>query len=192
MLVYIMCGELSWDLYFDTLEILENHCIKHTRNRPNVSGLSHLAQWGRNKGTDKYDKVGFPARSQNFGMVTKRYCNNGNPKVKFDTPFQPASNNLKFPELYQQLKTLINVICPNFEYNTITVNHNFKCLPHYDRANKSPSLIVTLGNYSGGELVVEGCEIDIHWRPLIMNGSTAQHWTKDFNGERYSIIYYKI
>ena len=77
-----MCNdELSWDLYFDTLEILENHCIKHTRNRPNVSGVSHLAQWGKNKGTNTYEKVGFPARSQNFGMVKKRYCNNGNPKV---------------------------------------------------------------------------------------------------------------
>ena len=187
-----MCGELPWDLYYETLDVLERHTIKHTRNRPNVSGLQKLAQWGRNKGTDKYDRVGIPMRSQNFGMVNKRFCINGNPKYKFDTPFQPSNNNDKYPELYEQLKKLIRIIDKDFEYNTITVNHNFTCLPHYDKANKSPSLIVALGDYSGGELMVEGCPIDIQWNPLIMNGSVSQHWTNEFIGERYSIIYYKI
>jgi len=187
-----MCGELDWNLYYDTLEILERHPIKETRNRPNVSGLSHLVQWGRNKGTDKYDRVGHPAKSQNFGMVYRRFCTTGNPYVKVDTPFQESSNNKKFPELYRQLKILINQIDPDFEYNSITLNHNFKCLPHYDKKNKSPSLIVALGNYTGGELIVEDCPIDIQWKPLIMNGSVAKHWTNNFEGDRYSIIYYKI
>ncbi len=127
-----MC-ELSWDLYYETLEILEKHPIKPTRNRPNVSGLAYLRQWGRNKGTNKYDRVGHPAKTQNFGMVYKRFCNDGNPNIKFDNPFQESNNNKKFPELYKQLKILINHIDPDFEYNTITVNHNFKCLPHYDK-----------------------------------------------------------
>jgi hypothetical protein len=187
-----MC--LPWELYFQTLDILERTPIKHTRNRPNVSGVARLAQWGRNKGTKIYDRVGFPMRSQNFGMVMKRYGVNGSNTntIVYDTPFQPSVNNTRFPELYNQLKILINQIDPNFEWNTITVNHNAICLPHYDKANKSPSLIIALGSYSGGEIVVEDCAIDIQWNPLVMNGSVSKHWTNDFLGERYSIIYYKI
>ena len=186
-----MCKQ-NLEIYNETLNILIKYQIKTTRNRPNVSGLLKITQWGRNKGTDKYDRVGIPMRSQNFGMVKKRYGNNGNPNVKFDQPFQPASNNEKFPELYEQLKKLIKTIDSDFEYNTITVNHNALCLPHYDKANKSPSLIVALGDFSGGELIVEECPIDIKYNPLIMNGSVSKHGTNEFLGERYSIIYYKI
>tara|TARA_R110000803_G_scaffold160071_2_gene224070 strand:- start:1470 stop:2012 length:543 start_codon:yes stop_codon:yes gene_type:complete len=180
-----MCiDNLDWDLYFETLEILENHKIKKTQNRSNVTGISKLTQWGNKKNTNLYDKVGFPMESQNFGMVMKRFST--------ENPFQEGSNNKKYPKVYSHLKKLINIIDPEFQYNAITLNHNFKCLAHFDKANKSPSIIIALGDFTGGELVVEGCPIDIHWNPLIMNGSTCKHWTNEFVGDRYTIIYYNI
>ena len=185
-----MC--INIDLYYECLDILKNHKVIKTRNRPNASGVAKLVQWGRNKGTNKYDKVGFPCESQNFGMVIKRFCNNGNPAIKFDSKFQEASNNEKYPVVYNMLKKLIHEIDPNFEYNSITLNHNFKCEPHYDKNNKTPSLIIGLGDYKGGELVVEGVDFDIQCNPLVFNGGFLKHWTNDFIGDRYTIVYYKI
>ena len=179
-------------IYSNIISALEGHTVKTTRNRPNASGLSHLVQWGRNKGTNTYDRVGNPCRSQNFGLVKKRFNNNGNPKVKYDQPYQEGSNNTKYPKVYEALKELIKQIDPTFDYDSITLNQNFKCEPHYDKANTSPSLIVAFGDFEGGELEVEGCPIDINKKPLIFNGGSCLHATADFTGDRWSVIYYKI
>lgn len=184
-----MCLE---NIYNETYEVLKNFKMKKTSNRSNASGVKKMVQWGRNKNTDKYDRVGFPCESMNFGLVKKRFCNDGNPNIKFDQPIQYGNNNKKYPEIYEQLKKLIEEIDPNFEYDCITINRNFKCRPHYDRNNKSPSLIVGFGNYEGGELVIEGEEFDIKNKPLIFNGSIAKHWTLEWNGDRFSVIYFKI
>ena len=180
------------DLYAEILAVLQKHKITKTRNRPNASGLDYVTQYGKNKGTNIFSRVGVMCESQNFGIVKKRFCHNGNIHMKYDQPFQPSANNHKYPLVYEALKKIIKAIDPDFEYNSITLNHNFKTLPHYDKSNKSPSLIVALGDYTGGELVIEDCKFDICCKPLIMNGGVSKHWTNDFVGERYSIVYYKI
>ena len=124
-----MCIDNS--IYQETYEILKTINVKKTSNRPNASGLKKLVQWGRNKNTDKYDKVGYPCKSMNFGIVKKRFCINGNPKYKFDNPIQEGNNNSKYPEIYNQLKKLIHTIDPEFEYDCITLNHNFLCKPQH-------------------------------------------------------------
>jgi len=184
-----MCIE---KIYEETYNLLRKYKLKKTNNRPNASGLRKLVQWGRNIGTDKFDRVGWGVESINFGLVRKRFCIDGNPKYKFDNPIQEGNNNRKYPELYEQLKTLINQIDPHFDYDCITLNHQFKCRPHYDKNNKSPSLIVGLGDYEGGELVVEGEEFDIRHNPLMFNGGKCKHWTLEYIGDRYSVIYFKI
>ena len=117
-------------------------------------------------------------------MVIRRFS-------KDRTPVE-CVNNDKFPSIYKQLKKLIYEIDKDFIWNTITINHNFQCLPHYDKANKSPSIILTLGDFTGGEFVVEDCPFDVKWRPLMMNGSVCKHWTAPFKGDRYSIIFYNV
>ncbi|CAE7718890.1 unnamed protein product [Symbiodinium sp. CCMP2592] len=52
------------------------------------------------------------------------------------------------------------------------------------------SLIVGLGDYSGGELAVEGNTHDIRYRPLEFNGWTQRHWTQPFVGERFSLVWF--
>ena len=93
--------------------------------------------------------------------------------------------------MYQKLKELIEIIDPDFEYTTITLNKNVLCKPHYDANNLSPSIIISLGDFSGGELNVEGKKYDIKMQPLKFNGSKLKHWTEPFQGDRYSFIYYK-
>jgi len=185
-----MC--IDKDILDETLEVLKNFTFKKTKNRPNASGVKKLVQWGRNKNSSKFDKVGYSVASMNFGMVFRMYRNTGNIHEKLDSPYQEGANNKKYPQVYDSLKKLIHHIDPNFKYNSITINRNFKCRPHYDKNNKSPSMIIGLGDYEGGELVIEKCEFDIKNNPVIFNGGSGLHWVNEFIGDRYTIVYYNI
>lgn len=184
---YVNFQKDPWDIYYELMDILENSYILMNRNRVNVTGLSHINYRQSpvtNAKQKKYEKVGFPIQSQNFGLVKNR-------NATADKRYIPSKNNTRHPELYQKLKELIEIIDPDFEYTTITLNKNVLCKPHYDANNLSPSIIISLGDFSGGELNVEGKKYDIKMRPLKFNGSKLKHWTEPFQGDRYSFIYYK-
>lgn len=77
--------------------------------------------------------------------------------------------------------------------STIAVNRHAQFKPHTDSGNgagQSVSLIVALGDFSGGELVVEGEVNDIRYSPMEFNGWTQRHWTLPFAGERYSLVWF--
>jgi hypothetical protein len=175
-----MCIDNNFNLYFECLEILQNHKIRKNKSRANVSGIV---------GKDKWGYLGKLCESENYGKLIKRFTTTGQDGHRKP---QDASNNFKYPKVYDILKKLIHEIDPNFDYDSITLNHNLKCLPHYDKNNKSPSLIIALGDFEDGELIVEGVKFDIRWKPLIFNGGLLKHWTNDFIGDRYTIVYYKI
>ena len=71
-------------------------------------------------------------------------------------------------------------------YFLLQISAQFR--PHTDNgagAGQSTSLIVGLGNYTGGELMVEGTKKDIRYNPIEFDGWKERHWTLPFNGERY-------
>jgi hypothetical protein len=76
-----------------------------------------------------------------------------------------------------------------FKFTTIQINKNVKSPPHIDKNNVGPSYIIAVGDYLNGELVIEGETFDIHNKFLKFDGNNG-HWTKDFIGTRYSIIYF--
>jgi len=180
-----MCIDI--DLYFETINILDNYKIKPNIHRPNASGIQRTAVWGVKK--PHRVNVGVKCLSQNFGLVKSRFPTSDGLKP---AGIRQSNNNDKYPEVYNQLKKLIKEIAPDFEYNSITVNKNFRCLPHKDKANIKPSLIIGLGDYTGGELNIENCLFDIKCNPLIFNGSLLEHSTEPFTGTRYSIVFYSI
>ena len=106
---------------------------------------------------------------------------------------QPKSNFL-FPELVKAAFELERVLCPNREpSSTIAINRNAQFRPHTDSgagAGQSTSLIVGLGTYSGGELMVEGEKHDIRYKAIEFNGWKQRHWTMPFVGERYSLVWF--
>jgi tRNA U38,U39,U40 pseudouridine synthase TruA len=110
-----------------------------------------------------------------------------------DASKQPKSNTL-FPELTQAAFELEVALCPNREpSSTIAINRNAQFRPHVDSgagAGQSTSLIVGIGTYSGGELMVEGEKEDIRYKALEFNGWTQRHWTMPFLGERYSLVWF--
>lgn len=101
----------------------------------------------------------------------------------------PSRFNKLHPELYKNLTDFIHKKRPNFKYTTIQINKNAQCLPHVDVNNVGPSYIIALGDFTGGELVVEGIQHDIRNKLFKFDG-TKGHWTSPFKGERYSIIFF--
>ena len=98
--------------------------------------------------------------------------------------------NKLFPELYEKLVEFGKTYVP-LDWNAIMFNYNFKTRPHTDPYNLGDSYIIGFGSYTEGELVIEGSEVDIRYKPQIFNGFLKQHWTKDWIGNRYSIVYFK-
>lgn len=112
----------------------------------------------------------------------------------FPPPCPPPRGNRVFPELTRAAFELEAVLLPDRPpSSTIAVNRHAKFKPHVDSgagAGQSRSLIVGIGDYVGGELVVESEEEDIRYRPLEFNGWTQRHWTRPFKGERYSLVWF--
>lgn len=112
----------------------------------------------------------------------------------FPPPCPPPRGNRLFPALARAAFELEAALLPDRPASTtIAVNRNARFKPHVDSgagAGQSRSLIVGLGDYKCGELVVEGEEVDIRYRPLEFNGWTQRHWTRPFFGERYSLVWF--
>ena len=73
------------------------------------------------------------------------------------------------------------------------VNRNAQFTPHVDSGRgkgQTSSMIVGLGNYTGGETIVEGKLYDIRYNPLEFDGWNMLHWTAKIQGERYSLVFF--
>lgn len=172
--------------------------IKTTRKRPNTSGLDMeyirridgiikgntviipgLTKTGKKKVANY---VGIRCESATFGL-TRQY-------FKKNPPIEERLPNKLYPQLYENLKYIANYFFPDFKYNTITLNHNFKCKPHKDGKNRGSSMIIGFGNYLDGELNIEGIKHDIRYKPLEFDGSKKEHWVEDWEGDRWTAVYF--
>ena len=110
-----------------------------------------------------------------------------------DRSTQPKGN-LLFPELVKAAFELEKALLPDREpSSTIAINRNAQFRPHTDKgagAGQSTRLIVAMGNFVGGELVVEGERKDIRYKAIEFNGWKQRHWTLPFKGERYSLVWF--
>ena len=101
------------------------------------------------------------------------------------------------PELKGIFQQLVNLHFKNetFEVDQVQINRNWWAPPHKDSGNVGVSHIIGLGDYEGGETVVEypdnHTEYDIKNKFASFNGSRYTHWTKPFEGKRYSLVFYK-
>lgn len=101
----------------------------------------------------------------------------------------PSRYNKKFPELYLELKKFMNSYDPDFTFTTIQINKNIMAPPHIDKNNVGPSYIIALGDFEGGNLVIEGKEYNIKNTFKKFDGRLG-HWTTEFTGTRYSLIFF--
>ncbi len=109
-------------------------------------------------------------------------------------PLSEPQNNKKFPELLKAVFELERQLMPNRPpSSTIAINCNAQFKPHRDSgagAGQLKSMIVGLGDYVGGELVVESEVYDIQYMPMEFNGWKQRHWTLPFTGERFSLVWF--
>jgi len=103
----------------------------------------------------------------------------------------------KYPEMEQYFKDFSLLYLGDFQFNQVVINKNFEITRHIDGKNVGESYILGLGDYQGGELVVEENNnekkiIDIKNYPFRFDGSKQYHYVLPFQGERYSLVFYKI
>ena len=120
-------------------------------------------------------------RSLPFGIINRRNYGLGR-----------ARNNRLFPEHYKEIIKIAKIINPDLKYTSFMLNDNYKSLPHRDKNNDGISCIVGFGDYINGELNVEGNKYDIKYKPLHMDASEQLHFTEEWEGKRYSLVFFRI
>lgn len=89
---------------------------------------------------------------------------------------------------------LERLLCPNRPpSSTIAINRHAQFLPHRDTgagSGQKVSLIVALGVFTGGEIVVNNEVHDIRYQPIEFDGWQHMHYTLPFYGERYSLVWF--
>jgi hypothetical protein len=112
-------------------------------------------------------------------------------KSLFETNY--LTNN---KSVYLYLKDFVKKYNPDFEFTEIQINYNWKSPKHKDKLNVGESIIIGLGDYKGGELIIEkedGEEKhDINCKFLKFNGAKYTHYTKPWEGDRLSLVFYNI
>jgi hypothetical protein len=158
------------NIHTQIYEVLKTIKIPTSTSRPNVSGFTYK---------DKWKRYGNPCESCTFGLV-----NNFIRKTVVTSTITK-----KYPEQYEKIVEYGKLICDH-DFNSICLNHNVKCLKHKDGKNIGNSTIVGIGDYTDGGLWVEDELHDIFEKPLCFNGAEKEHWTQDFDGDRYTLVFF--
>jgi hypothetical protein len=96
------------------------------------------------------------------------------------------------PKIWEELKRIGDIICP-FPYSSCYVCHNTVAGKHLDNKNVGLSCIVSIGDYSGCNLIIENKIYDARYKPIVFNGSKLFHWnTPNLIGNKYSMIFYNL
>jgi hypothetical protein len=145
-----------------------------------LSEIENYLKLHRVENTRYRPSVAEVARSQTYGIVARRCL-----------PPDLSRTSWKHPALYKMLMDYAkkNVTVP---FTSIQVNDNLTCAKHYDKGNVGLSYIVAFGDYTGGELNIEGTLHDIRHKPLLFDGSKQLHGTEVYVGSRYSLVFFTI
>jgi hypothetical protein len=162
----------------------------------NITHLDKVPESEFSALTEYLNKIRVPVILQNNrrGFPKHRGCVFGLTKPRFKSGGACLSaNSKKYPEIYEEIIRVGNLICPKgFEFNSIQLNHNVVCPPHKDSKNVGDSVIVSFGDYTGGNLVIENVIYDAKYQPLIFNGAELEHWnTLDLQGNKYSLVFFR-
>lgn len=124
-------------------------------------------------------------RSQAFGII-RRWS------------YRPhlSRNTWMRPLLWQLLKDFAAAHVP-IAWDGVTVNDDYKSEEHTDKGNEGLSYTVSFGDFTGGELCVRGeggtlDRLDTRHRGYLFNGCQQAHYTGDWTGRRFCLVFYRI
>ena len=134
--------------------------------------------------TNKYRDRAGEGKSQAFGLVNRRCL-----------PVDYSRQCWLRPKLYFHLLEFANKYV-DIPWTSITVNQNYRSLPHRDKGNLGESFLVAFGSYSGGDLRIHegdlsGCH-SIWCTPIKADFSKILHSVEPFVGMRYSLVFYTL
>mmetsp|Transcript_8246 Transcript_8246/g.9742 ORF Transcript_8246/g.9742 Transcript_8246/m.9742 type:complete len:166 (+) Transcript_8246:140-637(+) len=101
----------------------------------------------------------------------------------------------EYVELYHLLTEILTWVDPTYVCTHVAVTKNFVGSPHVDRSDKAFQFALGVGEYIGGELVIESESheklyvVDTHDRIVKIDGRRL-HWVRGFQGERYSLVFF--
>jgi hypothetical protein len=102
----------------------------------------------------------------------------------------------KHPALYDAIKAFGQTFVP-FHFDAIHVNHNVVCPRHLDAKNAHQSCIVSIGEYEGGDLIIESPDqlvtrtVNTKHQPLIFDATKMYHYnTPITQGNKYSLVFF--
>lgn len=124
-------------------------------------------------------------RSQAFGII-RRWS------------YRPhlSRNTWMRPKLWQLLLDFATKHVP-ITWDGCTVNDNYESKEHRDKGNQGHSYTVSFGDFTGGELCIQGGQggtlsLDTRHRGYLFDGANNVHWTAPFTGRRFCLVFYSI
>jgi len=148
--------------------------------------VSKIPKPDERSSTNRGNIIGTIGRTMTFGFGDNRHG------------WNYYATNKKHPEVFKALIEFGNQIVPKgWEYQGITLNHGVKAKKHTDSKNVGASVIIGIGDFTGGEIRVwnkdnaNPQDKNLHDKPVMFNGGLLPHETQPFKGDRYTIIYYK-
>jgi len=141
----------------------------------------------------KLEKISIPfkqGRSSRMNFPKHRATIFGTTKGRFNGKIDLSVHSKKYPEIYAEILRIGKIICP-FDFSTIYLNKNVICPKHKDDNNVGDSLLVSFGDYSGGNIVIDDIVYDANCCPIVFNGAELEHYnTDDLVGTKYSLVFF--
>jgi FkbM family methyltransferase len=160
------------------------HIVQTDRWPPTSAARSRILR----KSSIQDAKTGFPVGT--FTVVNNRMSTYG---------LQIVQGNQIFPDLVNAVFSLEceliaqGALAHRSPSTHCAINYNAEFTPHLDsgaRGGDDVSLIVGMGDYQGGRLIVDGKFCDIRYQPLEFDGWNQWHWTETFQGDRFTLVFF--
>ena len=99
-----------------------------------------------------------------------------------------------YPDLEFVLREFGDLYFKDFNWEQVQLNKNYKVGRHTDSKNINESVLCCFGDYTGGNTIIEyenkKVSVDAREKPIKFNGSKYYHYVEDFEGTRYSLVFF--
>ncbi len=151
-------------------------------------------------GTDRNNILYVPKSqggSNLFGYTWRSYLTKDRNRTKspFEKLYYTKLRDM-YPEFSEIAKEFRDLYFPDFKYSQVQINKNYKIPPHFDSKNVGESVLVAFGDYqedTGLTAINLGQTTlykDARDKPQKFNGSKFKHWVTEYEGTRYSLVFF--
>ena len=135
------------------------------------------------------------------GFALGYVFNRPSAQLKYNTKPFVKCNKLKWKNNQELFDTTCeffkNHYPREFKFSTIQYNYNSRCSKHIDSNNAGNSVIIGMGDYTGGRLIIydendKPTYYDIKHKFLRFNGSKFYHEVEAYQGNRLTLVFFNL